>query len=213
MNSQRKEAINSFFPGLFPKQKPATLPQEVIDAVRLYTQEEHKTILADWLKNGERNAVDAEGHSLLHHCVAAGKSNLLTFLLKKKLQQDLEDNRGFTPLIYGVLEIGRRDSISGECQTSSALRTSILSCIDVLLQNHAVTVSSGIFPQVAVNVAAVNGDLETLQLLQRFGAPINEDNMGTPLWWAEHIEAKYQNPELIAYLQSKNCTATLGSNG
>ena len=79
---------------LFPPQKPATLPKDVIEAIHLYNKPEHRERLREWVNGTDRHAVDMNGQSALHHAVLYGKPQLVEFFLTKKLQKDLEDNKG-----------------------------------------------------------------------------------------------------------------------
>ena len=60
---------------LFPRPKPATLTPEIIEAVRVLDREEHRRLIADWVKTN-KNGVDSEGRSILHHAALAGKPKL-----------------------------------------------------------------------------------------------------------------------------------------
>lgn len=188
---------------LFPRPKPPTLPAEVIEAVRLYNKPVHQDVIKDWLKKDDKNAVDSEGRSVLHHATLAGRSTLVSFFLGKGVKKELEDSRGYTPLILAAQEVHGM---------TPEKRHAVLACMKQLLVAGARVVSSGVFPQVAVNVAALNGDLETLELLERHGAAIDEDIMGTPLWWASSSKDAEKNTAVIAYLESKGCTSRMGAS-
>jgi hypothetical protein len=185
---------------LFPRPKTATLPAAVIEAVRLYNLPQHKELLSDWLKKKNKNAVDAEGLSLLHHATLAGRTQLVAYFLQKGLQKDLENVNGFTPLILAVQQVK---------EMKPDLRKKVITCIETLLKAGAKMNSTGVLPQIAVNIAASNGDLDVLKQLEAHGAQLNEDVMGTPLWWATN--AKVKNPEFISYLESKECKSTIGA--
>ena len=198
MFSRSADPLLRLFAELFPRPKPATLPAEVIEAIRLYNKPCHKEILAAFMKSGNKHAVDSEARSVLHHAVLFGKPFLVTYFLQKKVHIELEDNRGYTPLILAAQEV---------CGMHPSLRAKVMACMEILLEAKAHVISTGLFPQSAVNLVAAAGDLEVLLLLERHGAPLNDDNMGSPLWWA--TRSKITNPEMITYLQEKGCTARM----
>lgn len=191
---------HGFLSDLFPRAKPATLSREVIEAIRSHTELSISPILSGFVASKNRNAVDDKGRTVLHHAVVAGKSSLITFFLENGIDKEQEDNQGFTPLLFAVRKVSDLTPI---------LRIKVKACIETLLLNNARVVSSGPFPHIAVNLAASSGDLDMLQLLEGYGAPLDDDKMGTALWWAEQAEEK--SPEMIAYLQEKGCTARLGT--
>lgn len=184
----------------FPRPKPATLPRNVINAVCLYNQPEHQVAIKEWLKQNDLNAVDSNGYSILHYAALSGRTKLVEFFLKKGVQKDLEDSRGYTALILAAQEVHAMTGIK---------RKSVHECMQQLLTHSARTVSSGPLPQVAMNLAALNGDLETLKLLEQHGAALNEDIMGTPLWWALNSNKANKNAEVIVYLENKGCTSRI----
>ncbi len=55
----------------------------------------------------------------------------------------------------------------------------------------------------------MNKDLEAFQLLERYGARIDDDIMGTPIWWATHSTVETGNTDLIDYLVAKGYHAVL----
>ena len=188
----------SRFSALFPRPTPPTLPDEVIEAIRLYNKRSHQEVLERFLKSGDKNAVDANGRSVLHHAALFGKEALVTYFLKKGLDKELEDERGYTPLILAVNEVSNMPP---------AARTKVMACIETLLKARAQVISTGVFPQVAVNLAAVSGDVDVLKLLAHYGAALNDDVMGTPLWWAENTAVR--SDAMIAYLHENGCTARM----
>ena len=181
---------------LFPRPKPATLTPEIIEAVRVLDREEHRRLIADWVKTN-KNGVDSEGRSILHHAVLAGKPKLVKYLLDKGVGKDARDNTNFTPLILAAQEV----------HSMGAKRDVVLACMRELLEVGAQVISYGVLPRVAVNLAALNGDLETLKLLESYGASLNDDAMGTPLWWAS--KSKFDTTAVTAYLESKGCTSRM----
>lgn len=197
--SSSASSLLGLLSGLFSRPRPARLPAEVIEAIRLYNTPRHQEILAEFMRSENKHAVDSEGRSVLHHAVLLGKAPLVAYFLKKGVHKELEDNKGYTPLILAAQEV---------CEMRPPLRAKVMACMEILLQAKAKLVSTGPLPQIAMNLVAAAGDLDVLKFLELHGAPLNDDIIGSPLWWAER--SKMANPEMIAYLQDKGCTARMG---
>lgn len=79
--------------------------------------------------------------------------------------------------------------------------------MNYLLENGARPQSTGVFPQIGMNIAALNGDLEVVKLLERHNTPLNNDTMLTPLWYAKSAANQTDGHRaVIAYLEAHGCT-------
>lgn len=194
--------FNNFFEELFPKPEAASLSPELIQAVQLYNKEEHKNLISQFIKTSpNKNAVDGEGHSLLHFAVISGKVGLVKHFLNVGLNKELEDDSGYTPLIYGILK---------RKELNPASRTKVFECLEVLLNAGAKSKSRGFAAHSAANTAAMNVDFDVIKLLDSHGVSLTEEVFGTnPLWWAtKTIVSNDDKEELINYLKSKECSST-----
>ena len=154
---------------LFPPMKQPTLPSEVVDAVQHCTNAEQQKKIQEWLRKApDKNAVDASGHTLLHHATLAGRVKMVEYLVKQRLNPNAEDDKGYTPLILAIEQVHQVDANK---------RQLILSYMNYLLQLGARPVSKGVFPQSGMNIAALHGDLDIIKLLERYNTPLNEDIM------------------------------------
>jgi ankyrin repeat protein len=191
---------------LFPPMKQPTLPSEVIDAVKHCTNTEQQKKIQEWLRHtADKNAVDASGHTLLHHATLAGQVKMVEFLVKQRLNPNAEDDKGYTPLIWAIEKL---------YQAEANKRQPILNCMSYLLEHGARPVSSGIFPQSGMNIAALHGDLDIIKLLERHNTPLNENIMLTPLWWAKSAKNQTEGHRaVIAYLEEHGCTLEPAASG
>lgn len=191
-------------PDLFPPVKEATLSSGHINAAKKYHRPKIKALLDQWIeKSKDIDAVDGDGLSLLHHATAAGQTSLVIALLAKGAAVNLEDEKGMTPLIYATTQL--------EGKTEEAI-AAIQQCFKRLIESGAVLIAGAAFPQSAMNLLASHGHLDTIRFLhEELGCDINTDAMGTPLWWANHVETP--NPALINYLTSNGCVDSMGGEG
>ncbi|MBA2711265.1 MAG: ankyrin repeat domain-containing protein [Tatlockia sp.] len=121
--------FDKFLRKQFPKPEVASLSPELIEAVQLYNKNEHKNLISQFIKNSSnKNAVDREGHSLLHFAVVSGKVGLVKYFLGLGFNKELEDDSGFTPLMYGIL---KRKGLN------PALGNKVFECLNVLLEAGA----------------------------------------------------------------------------
>jgi ankyrin repeat protein len=185
----------------FTESPPSTsfIPPNIINATINFNQMDSQTIVINWLETNDIHCQDANGLSLLHYAVSNGHIALLELLISKDFDINLEDRKGENALIH---VIGNLPQVSQEA------RIKIIPCIDRLMR-HGIQVSNDdiLCPKSATCLAALQGDLEIIKLLEQYGVDLDEDALGTPLWWATSSENP--NPELIEYLKSKGCT--LGS--
>jgi ankyrin repeat protein len=193
--------FDKFLKEQFPIPETASLTHELIQAVQLYNKEDHKNLISQFIKNSpNKNAVDREGHSLLHFAVISGKVGLVKYFLSLGFNKELEDDSGFTPLMYGILKRKELNPTS---------RKKVFECLDVLLEAGAHSKSTKLTSKSAPNIAAMTNDIEVIKLLDSYGVSLTEEAFGTsPLWWAKTGNPNGEKDELINYLTNKECSSS-----
>ena len=118
-----------------------------------YGQEYWEKIFTN--SNGDLNAADENGYSLIHAAARIGDADMIKTLIEAGVDVDLvSEDRGFTPLIYAAEE-GRPDAI------------------EALIEAGADVNKPDKFGNTAVSTAALNGENEAIEVLSKAGADIN----------------------------------------
>lgn len=182
-----------------PKNKPkkATLPTNVIEAVKQYKTEQHQTDLKNWLQTEQdKSQVDEHGNTLVHIAALAGHDKVMAFLVKKGVNPNALNNKGSNVLICLIEELPK-------IKDKPKLRASLLACIEQCFECKVDPMcSDGILDKPAMACAVVTGDLELVKLLVRKGVDVNQNGLlGYPLKLAKHCVTP--NPALIAFLEQQ----------
>jgi hypothetical protein len=185
------------------KGKQPTLTPAIIGVVSRYDQDnqDHQSAVDHWLELNPIDAIDDKGLTLMHHAVASGKLDLLKyFILDKACAFEMEDETGLTPLLYAVQSL-----------KNSVHRKPVLDCVRFLLSQNAKPVSSHpIFKKTAAAIAAVQGDLEVIKMLDEHHVNLDGEEVNSPLWWARSAQDQQAAQAVIEYLENR--AHSLGAN-